>query len=42
MFEYNVQAVLESKETLFINVNARNNWPIEFMTYKEFKTVLGV
>jgi len=43
MFKYNVQAVKDSIETKFINVNTEDNWPLdtaEFMTYKEFEEVL--
>jgi len=40
MFKHNVQAVEAAKETIFINVNIKDNWPentTEFITYKTFE-----
>jgi hypothetical protein len=44
IFKYNVQAVKDSLETKFINVNVKDDWPIdtaEFMNYKDFEETLA-
>jgi len=43
MFVFNIAAVKSSKETKFINVNIRDEWPkdaVEFMNYTEFETIM--